>query len=89
MYSKDTTVEGVATERERERERVHLLCNRFLTAPVLHLDTSELNAFAEENTAREGATKKRKTNPPQTATEEYRFKNTKTKITKRVRSVIR
>ena len=52
---------------ERGRERVHLLCNIVITAPVFHLDTSELNAAAPENTARreKGATKKReRPNPP-------------------------
>jgi hypothetical protein len=53
----------VATERERERERVHLLAYILFTAPVFHLDTSELNAVAIQNTAREGATKKRKDQP--------------------------
>ena len=44
----------------REKERVHLLYAIFVTAPVFHLDTSWLNADALRNTAREGATKKRK-----------------------------
>jgi len=49
----------------REGERVHLLRSIVVTAPVFHLDTSWLNLNALTNTAREGATKKRKTNPPQ------------------------
>ena len=61
--------------RHREGESVHLLYAIFVTAPVFHLDTFELNADAKLNTAGEGATKKRKTNPPQT-TKRYRFKNT-------------
>ena len=53
----------------REGERVHLLPSIFVTAPVFHFDTSRLNTDAPQNTAREwkkGATKKTKTNPPQT-----------------------
>ena len=50
----------------REGERVHLLLCIFVTAPVFQLDTSWLNTDAPSNTAREGATTKRKTNPPQT-----------------------
>ena len=53
------------SERGR-RERVHLLLAIVVTAPVFQLDTSWLNADAFSNTAREGATKKRKTIPPQT-----------------------
>ena len=72
----------------RWNSRVHLLPSIYFTAPVFHLDTSWLNARAWWNTAREGATKKRKTNPPQTTT-----KSTVSKIqnkrTKRVRIVIR
>ena len=60
---KITITEGVATKRG---ERVHLLLPIFVTALVFHLDTSWLNAYARLNTATEGATKKRKTNPPQT-----------------------
>ena len=54
-----TTVEGVITERGG----VYLLPCILVTAPVFHLDTSELNAYARKNTAREGATKKRKDQP--------------------------
>ena len=61
----NTTTEGVP---QREGEGVHLLLAIFVTAPVFQFDTSELNAAALLNTARreKGATKKRKTNPPQT-----------------------
>ena len=56
-------------QRASERERVHLLLLIVVTAPVFHFDTSWLNTDAPRNTAREqGATKKRKTNPPQTTT---------------------
>ena len=58
---------GVATERERgeRRERVHLLPCILVTAPVSHLDTSELNASALINTARrEGCNKEKKENKP-------------------------
>jgi hypothetical protein len=61
VYSKYTTTEGVATER------VHLLLPIFVTAPVFQLDTSELNADAWRNTARERVQqRKRMTIPPQT-----------------------
>ena len=42
----------------KKGERLHLLLSIFVTAPVFHFDTSELNADASSNTAREGATKK-------------------------------
>ena len=58
VHSKYTTAEGVATERDR---REYLLASIVVTAPVFHLDTSELNADASRNTAREGATKNNKT----------------------------
>ena len=54
--------EGVATERER----VHLLFNIFNTAPVFHLDTSELNTATPKNTTctrEKGAIKKREDQP--------------------------
>ena len=38
-----------------EFERLHLLANIVVTAPVFHLDTSELNIDAEWNTARKSA----------------------------------
>jgi hypothetical protein len=60
-----------------EGERVHLLFSILVTAPVFHLDKSWLNARAEPNTAREGATKK------------VPFQKHKNKITKRVRIVVR
>ena len=72
---------------QREGERVHLLLCIVVTFPVFHLDTSELNADAEANTAREGATKKKKDQPSTNNKKESRFKNINTKITKRVRSV--
>jgi len=68
--------------------RLHLLLAIFVTAPVFHVDTSWLNTDAPLNTAREGATKKRKTNPPQT-TKKVPFQKHKNKIAKRVRIVIR
>jgi len=62
-----TTTEG-AVATERKRERVHLLFCIVVTAPVFQVDTSELNADADINTAKreKGATKKRKTNPSHT-----------------------
>ena len=65
-----------------QRERVHLLLFIFVTAPVFHLDTSLLNADAPQNTAREGATKKRKDQPTTNNNKSYRFRNTITKRTK-------
>jgi len=65
----------------REGERVHLLLYVFVTAPVFQLDTSELNADANENTRRvevTGCHKEKKDQPihkPQTVT----FQNTKQK----------
>jgi hypothetical protein len=53
-----------------------------------HFDTSWLNACALLNTAREGATKKRKDQPTTNNKKGYRDKNTKTIIIKRVRIVI-
>jgi len=85
VYSKYITVEGVAMERER----VHLLAYIDVTAPVFHFDTSWLNFFAPRNTAREDATKNRKDQPTTNNKKEYRFKNTKSKLIKRVRIVIR
>ena len=49
-------------QREGE-ERVHLLYCISVTAPVFHFDTSELNTDKPSNTAREGATKKKKDQP--------------------------
>ena len=74
-----TTTEGaVATERGRESEYTYW--HTYLSPPPYSIWTRpELNADAPRNTAREGATKKRKTNPPQTTTKEYRFKHTKQK----------
>ena len=54
-----------ARRGHKEGEKVHLLEAIIVTAPVFHLDTSWLNLVADINTAREGATKNRKTNPPQ------------------------
>ena len=50
-----------------------------VTCAIFHLDTSELNFFALLNTAREGATKKKKDQPTTNNKTRYRFKNTKTK----------
>ena len=63
----------------RERERWHLLYAIVVTAPVFHLDTSELNLDAPANTAREGATKEKKDKPTTNHKKVYRFKNTRTK----------
>jgi hypothetical protein len=67
----------------REGERVHLLFDIYVTAPVLHFDTSELNAPASLNTARreKGATKKRKTKPTTQTTTEGTVSNHKQKET--------
>ena len=61
VHPKYTTAESVATEIVRESTCTHLLLCIIVTAPVFHLDTSELNLDAPLNTAREGATKKRPT----------------------------
>jgi hypothetical protein len=47
----------------REGERVHLLSAIFVTAPVFQVDTSRLNAVAQENTDERVQQTKRKTKP--------------------------
>ena len=44
----------------RDWERLHLLLYILVTAPVFHFDTSWLNIFAFQNTAREGITDREK-----------------------------
>ena len=74
---------------ERERESVHLLRSILVTAPVFHFDTSELNADAPSNTAERVQQRKEKTNPPQTTKKSTGSNTQTTKITTRVRIVIR
>ena len=58
------------------RERVHLLRSIVVTAPIFHLDTSELlKAVALRNTAKRECHRESKTNPPQTATKKSNVKN--------------
>ena len=64
-----------------ERERVHLLYNIVVTAPVSHLDTSELNTEAYQTTTREGATKKKK-DQPHHKQQKVPFSNTQNKQNK-------
>jgi hypothetical protein len=65
MYIFNNGPQRKAPWPQRERDRVNLLCSIVVTALVFHLDTSWLNAYAKQNTARreKGATKKRKTKP--------------------------
>ena len=59
----------------REGEGIHLLSCIFVTAPVFHLDTSELNLDANRNTARE----RKQKDQPTTNNKKAQFQKHKTK----------
>ena len=70
LYIQQHTTQRKAPWPQTQRERVHLLHDISVTAPVFHFDTSWLNAAALRNTARreKGATKKRERTNPTTQT---------------------
>ena len=82
-YIQNTTAEGVATERGGESTLTMIHLCHHPSIPFGHV-LIELICFIK-HCAREGATKKRKTNPPQT-TKKVPFQKHKNK--KNVRSVI-